>query len=61
MSINIKPEHEGLLHRKKHIAEDKPIPTSELTIPKGNSANALALKREVIFAKNARKWNHKRS
>jgi hypothetical protein len=59
-SIHIKPENEGKLHRHLGVAEDEPIPTSELTIPKGSSANALAVKREVVFARNARKWNHKK-
>ena len=57
--IQINPKHKGLLHQKLGIAADKPIPEDDLTIPKGTSGNALALKREVIFAKNAKKWNHK--
>jgi hypothetical protein len=60
-SIHIKPENQGKLHRHFGIAEDEPIPESDLKIPAGASVNALKLKREIVFARNARKWKHKKS
>jgi hypothetical protein len=56
--IAIKKSHEGLLHREKGVPEGKPIPASDLKMPAGHSVNALKLKRQIVFAKNAKKWNH---
>lgn len=53
--IHIKPSHEGRLHEKLGVAEDKPIPTSRLKDEPGDSA---ALAKEKNFARNAKKWKH---
>lgn len=58
MSINIKPSHKGLLHKDLGIKANKMIPTS--VIKKKLSGNpSPALKKRLVFAENARHWNHK--
>lgn len=61
MAIEIKPSHKGLLHKKLGVPQGKPIPDEDLTVPHGHNQNALALKKEIVFARNARKWNHKKA
>lgn len=58
MAIKINPEHKGLLRKKLHTPEGENIPMADLQIPK--AANAMALKKEIVFARNAKTWNHKR-
>lgn len=52
--IHIKEENKGKLHKALGIAEGKKIPASKLKT-KGKSTE---VKREITFAKNAKKWNH---
>lgn len=57
MTIKIKPSHKGLLHKDLGVKGGKKIPTSKLeSAKKGASA---AEKKRIVFAENARKWNHK--
>lgn len=56
-SINIKPSHKGLLHKKLGLSQDTPIPGSTLqSAAKGATGK---LKKEIVFAENAKHWNHK--
>jgi len=57
MSINIKPGNKGLLHKKLGIKLGKPI--SSGTLSKAKKGATGKLKKEIVFAQNARKWNHK--
>jgi len=56
MAINIKPSHEGRLHRALHIAAGKPIP--ERRLQQAEHSRDPAIRREAVFAENARKWDH---
>lgn len=56
MAINIKPSHRGLLHEKLGISKTKDIPNSILASKKKNANPAL--KKEIVFAQNAKKWSH---
>lgn len=57
MAINIKPSHKGLLHKDLGVAEGKPISSKKLSSAKKNASPAE--KKRIVFAENARKWNHK--
>jgi len=57
MTINIKPSHKGLLHKKLGVPMDKPIPAGKLL--KAEHSKSAALRREAQFAANARTWKHK--
>ncbi len=48
----------GLLHEKMGIADDKKISTKALSKEKGKAdrTDNATLKKEVVFAENARKW-----
>ena len=60
MAIKIKPSHEGRLRRHFGTKEGENIPASDLEhVPAGHGVNALTLKREIVFARNARKWKKK--
>ena len=56
MAIHIDPAHKGRLHSKLGVAEGKPIPAKKLAKAE-HSANP-ALKKEAVFAENAKKWKH---
>lgn len=59
--ISIKPSHEGLLHKDLGVPEGKDISTSKLESAKKGaeaSGNSKLMKR-IVFAENAKKWNHK--
>jgi len=56
MAINIKPSHEGLLHKKLGVKQGAKIPASKLASAK-NSPNA-ATRKQATFAQNAKSWNH---
>ena len=58
MAIKINPAHEGELRKHYGVEAGENIPDSDLKIPKGHSVNALKLKKQVVFAKNAKKWDH---
>jgi hypothetical protein len=55
--IEIKPSHEGRLHRALGVAEGKPIPDAALR-RSGHSENP-AVRKEAVFAENAKHWKHK--
>lgn len=57
MAIKIKPSHRGLLHKKLKVPMDKNI-SSQILSAKKHSTNSPTLKKEIIFAENAKKWNH---
>lgn len=59
--IDIKPSHEGLLHKKLGIPEGENIPAPDLAARKvqaeaGGDAKTL---RQITFAENAKKWKRK--
>lgn len=53
--IKIKPSRRGLLHEKLGIPKSKKIPESDLKVEPNDST---ALKKEKVFAKNAKSWKH---
>jgi len=55
-SINIKPSHKGLLHKKLGLKPNSPI--SESTLESAGKDATGKLKKEIVFAENARKWHH---
>ena len=57
MVIKIKPENKGLLHKKLGKKQGEKISTSELEKKKKGAKGKL--KKEIVFAENARKWNKK--
>jgi hypothetical protein len=59
MSINIKPENRGKLHSALGVAKNKPIPTGRLEKEQKKAKSGSALSKEIIFAENARHWNHR--
>lgn len=55
--IAIKPSKQGSLHSALGISQNQKIPSS--TIAKKLAGNpSPAMKKKLIFAQNARKWNH---
>lgn len=57
MSININPANKGKLHAALGVAQGSPIPTGKLN--KAVKSTNPTLKREAVFAKNAKGFNHK--
>lgn len=55
--IPIKPSHEGKLHKDLGVPEGERIPSSKLKAAEKNASPAE--KKRLVFAENARKWNHK--
>jgi hypothetical protein len=56
MAINIKPSHEGRLHKNLGVAKGKPIPAGKLE--KATHSKSEATKKQAVFAENAKHWNH---
>lgn len=56
MSIKIKPSHKGLLHKDLGLKGGKKISTARLESAKKHAGPAE--KKRIVFAENARKWNH---
>ena len=54
--INIKPSHKGLLHKKLGVAQGAPLPSGK--VAKAAKSASPTLKKEAVFAENAKKWNH---
>jgi hypothetical protein len=59
--IQIDPTNKGLLHKKMGVPEGKKLSASSLETKKEEAKRTgnTKLEREVIFAQNAKKWNHK--
>lgn len=60
--ISIKPSHEGMLHKDLGVKKNKKISDSKLESAEAHAkatGNKKLLKR-VVFAENAKKWNHKK-
>jgi hypothetical protein len=55
-SIHINPAHKGELHEDLGVAKNSPIPTSKLKAAEKTAGPAE--KKRIVFAENARKWNH---
>ena len=53
--IQIKPENKGKLHENLGIPQGQKITTSKLESAKTNASPAV--KKEIVFAENAKKWN----
>jgi hypothetical protein len=53
-TIRIKPSHKGLLHKKLGVPQGKPIPAAKMA--KAADSKSPALRKEVTFAENAKKW-----
>ena len=56
MTIKIKPAHKGLLHKKLGVKQGEPI--SEAKIEKAEASSSPKLRKEAVFAENAKHWNH---
>ncbi len=56
MTINIKPSHEGRLHRAAGVKKGRKIPLEEEEHLKEHGTSAE--RKEANFAINARKWHH---
>lgn len=54
--INIKPSHEGRLHRALGVPEGQPIPAAKLAAAKKSSDPAI--RKEATFAINAKGFDH---
>jgi hypothetical protein len=59
MTIDIDPKHKGKLHSALGIKPDEKIPTSKLHKAEKKAKPGSALSKEIVFAENARTWNHK--
>jgi hypothetical protein len=57
MTIKVK---KGLLHEKMGISDDKKISDKKLDKEEGKAKKDgdTKLEKEVVFAKNAKNWNH---
>ena len=56
MAINIKPSRRGKLHRALGVPQGQPIPAAKLA--KASKTKSPALKKEVVFAENAKHFDH---
>ena len=56
MAISIKKSHKGLLHKSLGVPEKEPISMARMESAKGKATPAV--KKRIVFAENARKWNH---
>lgn len=56
-SIHINPAHKGELHSDLGVPQGQKIPTSKLKAAEKTAGPAE--KKRLVFAENARKWNHK--
>jgi hypothetical protein len=56
MAINIKPSHQGLLHKRLGIPLGQPIPVSLLR--RAAASKDPSLRKQAQFALNARKFKH---
>ncbi len=58
MDLHLK---KGLLHEKMGISDDKKIPGKKLNAEEKDAKKEgdTKLEKEVVFAKNAKKWNHR--
>lgn len=54
--IHIKPENKGKLHKDLGVPAGKKIPASKMAAAKKSASPAE--KKRIVFAENARKWNH---
>jgi len=55
--IQIKKKNRGLLHENLGVPKGEKIPGAKLEAAKVNAGPAL--KKRIVFAENAKKWNHK--
>jgi len=55
--IYIKPSKRGSLHKALGVPKGKKIPTSKLKI---KASDSPAMRKKKTFAKNAKKWKHKK-
>ena len=54
--IHIKASHKGRLHENLGVPAGKPISTSKLEAAKKDAGPAL--KKQIVFAENAKKFKH---
>jgi hypothetical protein len=54
--INIKPQNVGKLHKALGVTKGTPIPAPKLN--KALKSTDPSLKKEAVFAKNAKSFNH---
>lgn len=57
--IKIKKSHRGLLHKDLGVPQDQPIPGARLAAAMKTAPPAE--KKRLVFAQNAKKFNHKGS
>jgi len=56
MAINIKPQNRGKLHKALDVPQGSAIPAGKLE--KATKSTNPALKREAVFAENAKSFSH---
>lgn len=56
MTIKIKPENKGKLHKELGVKKGEKIPEKKLESAKKNAGPAE--KKRITFAENAKKWKH---
>jgi hypothetical protein len=54
--IHIKPSHKGRFARA--VGKKPGTPISSADIAKGKASSSAKVRKEAVFAQNARKWNH---
>lgn len=57
MTIKIKESHKGLLHKNLGVPQGEKIPAKKLAAAKKDASPAE--KKRIVFAQNAKKFNHK--
>lgn len=55
MTIKIKANNKGLLHKEMGVPQGKKIPVAKME--KAKSKAGPAEKKRIVFAENAKKWN----
>lgn len=58
--IHIKKSHEGKLHKSLHASGKIPSSELESRLAAAKKSGNVKLEKELVFAENARKWNHKK-
>lgn len=58
--IHIKKANEGLLHKKLHVKDDKPIPVATLhaKLAAAKARGDVKEEKELVFAINAHHFHH---
>lgn len=58
MAIHIKEKNKGKLHSALGIKQNEKISTKKLHSAEKHAKKGSALKKQIVFAENARHWQH---